>query len=313
MHHLILVITPVFLVIVAGYLATRSGVFRDEYVDGLMVFTQKFAVPCLLFRATMNLDLGAVFDWRLLTSFYTGAILCFALAIIGARVIFNRRPGEAVSLGFAAFFSNSVLLGLPVMERAFGPDSLAPNYAIVSIHAPLCYFIGISMMEFSRTDGLSAAKTAQNVLKAMFKNALMIGLALGFAVNLSGAVLPEPLIAAVDMMARSALPAALFGVGGVLTRYAISKSLGEVGLVATLSLVIHPSITYLFCTQVFDLSLEFTRSAVLTASMAPGINSYVFASLYDRAKGEVASIVLLSTAFSVLSVSVWLVVLNNLV
>ena len=312
MHDLLIIITPVFIVIGAGYLAVRTGVFADHFVDGLMVFTQKFAVPCLLFRATMDLDLGAVFDWRLLTAFYTGAILSFALAIIGARGLFGRRPGEAVSLGFAALFSNSVLLGLPVMERAFGTASLAPNYAIISIHAPLCYFIGITMMEVSRVDGLSASATAQNVLKAMFKNALMIGLALGFAVNLSGVTLPEPLIAAVDMMARSALPAALFGVGGVLTRYSISKSLGEVGMVASLSLVLHPAITYLLCTQVFELSTAFTRSAVLTASMAPGINSYVFANLYDRAKGEVASIVLVSTALCVLSVSAWLIILNTL-
>ena len=312
MHDLLIIITPVFIVIGAGYLAVRTGVFADHFVDGLMVFTQKFAVPCLLFRATMDLDLGAVFDWRLLTAFYTGAILSFALAIIGARGLFGRRPGEAVSLGFAALFSNSVLLGLPVMERAFGTASLAPNYAIISIHAPLCYFIGITMMEVSRVDGLSASATAQNVLKAMFKNALMIGLALGFVVNLSGVTLPEPLIAAVDMMARSALPAALFGVGGVLTRYSISKSLGEVRMVAALSLVFHPAITYLLCTQVFELSTAFTRSSVLTASMAPGINSYVFANLYDRAKGEVASIVLVSTALCVLSVSAWLIILNNL-
>ena len=169
------------------------------------------------------------------------------------------------------------------------------------------------MMEVSRADGLGAAETARNVLKAMFKNALMIGLALGFAVNFSGLTLPEPVIDAVDMMARSALPAALFGLGGVLTRYSISKSLGEVSMVSGFSLIIHPSITFLLCTHVFDLPIEFTRSAVLTASMAPGINSYVFASLYDRAKGEVASIVLVSTGLCVLSVSGWLLVLNNLI
>jgi malonate transporter and related proteins len=307
-----LIIAPVFIVVAAGYLAVRAGVFRDEHVDGLMVFTQKFAVPCLLFRATMSLDLGAVFDWRLMTSFYTGAIISFTFGILGARLLFARRPGEAVSLGFAALFSNSVLLGLPIMERAFGPDSLAPNYAIVSIHAPLCYFLGITMMEISRADGLGPAETARNVLRAMFKNALMIGLALGFAVNLSGISLPEPVVAAVDMMARSALPAALFGVGGVLTRYRLYSSPGEVGMVTLLSLVVHPTITFLLCTAVFSLPDAFTRSAVMTASMAPGINSYVFASLYDRAKGEVASAVLIATATSILTISFWLVVLEHL-
>ena len=111
---------PVFLVIGAGYAATRSGVFSSSAVDGLMVFTQSFAIPCLLFRGLVDLDLGAVFDPRLLLSFYAGAVVCFALGILGARRLFGRRPGEAVAIGFGALFSNSVLLGLPIMERAYG-------------------------------------------------------------------------------------------------------------------------------------------------------------------------------------------------
>ena len=102
-----------------------------------MVFTQSFAIPCLLFRALADLDLGAVFDPRLLLSFYLGAVICFALGILGARRIFRRRPGEAVAIGFGALFSNSVLLGLPIMERAYGAAALAPTFAIISIHAPL--------------------------------------------------------------------------------------------------------------------------------------------------------------------------------
>ena len=52
------VVLPVFLVIGAGYVATRSGLFSAGAVDGLMVFTQSFAIPCLLFVAIMQLDLG---------------------------------------------------------------------------------------------------------------------------------------------------------------------------------------------------------------------------------------------------------------
>ena len=49
---------------------------------------------------------------------------------------------------------------------------------------------------------------------------------------------------AVDMMADAALPAALFGLGGVLTRYAIRASLAEAGMIAALSLLVHPAIAY---------------------------------------------------------------------
>lgn len=308
---LLQVVLPVFLVIGAGYGATRSGLFAQSGVDGLMVFTQGFAIPCLLFKALIELDLGQVFDPRLLLSFYTGALVSFALGVLGARKIFGRRPGEAVAVGFGALFSNSVLLGLPIMERAYGPEAMAPNFAIVSIHAPFCYFVGITAMEIARADGRGVAGTARAIGRAMFRNALMIALAIGFVVDLGGIALPGVLLDALDMVARAALPAALFGLGGVLTRYGLRASLAEAGMVATLSLLLHPAIAFLLSSQIFALPVDFVRAAVITAAMAPGVNVYVFASLYGRGQAQAASAVLLGTAASVLTASMWLAILGG--
>lgn len=305
------VVLPVFLVIGAGYLATRFKLFAQSAVDGLMTFTQSFAIPCLLFRAIVDLDLGEVFDPGLLLSFYTGAVVAFLIGVVGARRLFRRRPGEAVAVGFGALFSNSVLLGLPIMERAYGAGALAANYAIVSIHAPFCYLLGITMMEFARADGRGVLGTIQAVARAMFKNALMIGLALGFTVNLGQIPLPGTVAGAVDLLARAALPAALFGLGGVLTRYQLRASLAEAGMIAGLSLLIHPAITLALATLAFALPTDFVRSAVVTAAMAPGVNTYVFASMYSRGQAQAASAVLLGTALSVLTVSAWLAFLGG--
>ena len=76
-----------------------------------------------------------------------------------------------------------------------------------------------------------------------------------------------------------------------------------------MSLVLHPGITWLLATQVFDLDTAGLRSAVLTAAMAPGVNAYVFANLYGVAKRVAASTVLLGTAMSIVSVWVWLQIL----
>lgn len=304
------VILPVFLVIGAGYLAARLKFFTTAAVDGLMDFAIKFAVPALLFLNIMRLDLAAYFDWRLLVTFFAGAFAAFTLGIIGARILFKRRPGDSVAIGFGAMFSNSLLLGLPIMERAYGADALAGNFAILSIHAPIIYLVGITVMEAARSDGRGVFGTSRVIAKAMFRNTLMIGLALGFIVNLGQIPMPASAISAIELIARAALPAALFGLGGMLTRYALRASLGEAGMIAVLSLIIHPAITYFLATQVFELSTEFTRSAVVTASMAPGINAYVFAKMYNRAVGAASSAVLLATTGSILSISVWLYILG---
>ena len=116
MQALIEVILPVFLLIGFGYLANWRKWIGDGAVDGLMTFAQAFAVPCLLFQSISGLDLGAEFDLRLLAAFYIGAFVSFGLGYAGARRLFGRSPVDAVAIGFVCLFSNTLLLGLPIMD-----------------------------------------------------------------------------------------------------------------------------------------------------------------------------------------------------
>ncbi|GAA6163829.1 AEC family transporter [Pelagimonas sp. KU-00592-HH] len=305
MQTLITVILPVFLVIGFGYLAAWRNLFTQDNVDGLMRFATNFAVPVLLFRAIAKLDLTAEFDLALLGSFYTGAFLSFCAGLFGAHYLFKRDWEDSVAIGFICLFSNSLLLGLPITERAFGPDALAGNYAIVALHSPFCYGLGITTMEIVRARGSSPITIVPKVLKAMFRNALIVGISLGFAVNLSGLTLPEPVWVSVNLMATAALPAALFGMGGVLFRYRPEGDLRTIAYCCIVSLVLHPAIVYTLGT--FNaLGVDGLRSAVLTASMAPGINAYLFANLYGRGQRTAASTVLVGTAISILTIWLWL-------
>ncbi|RYH02415.1 AEC family transporter [Salipiger sp. IMCC34102] len=308
MSALIEVILPVFLVIGFGYLAVWRGLFSDAGVDGLMRFTQSFALPCLLFRAMSDLDLGQNFNAGLLISFYTGAFACFALGIVGARLLFRRDWEDSIAIGFCALFSNTLLLGVPITERAFGTEALAGNFAIIAIHAPFGYFLGITAMEIVRNQGGSRKHLPLKVANAMFHNGLIIGIALGLTVNLTGLTLPGTLSDAIDLMVRAALPAALFGLGGILYRYRPEGDMRAILFVCALSLVVHPLIAWIMG-RTFGLSLEDFRSVVLTAAMAPGVNAYVFANMYGRARRVAASSVLIATGGSILTVWAWLYVL----
>ena len=308
MQALLDVILPVFLVIGFGYFAVWRGWFPDTGVDGLMKFTQNYAIPCLLFRAISTLDLSAQFDPELLISFYTGATVGFTAGTLGARYIFRRNWSDSVAIGFVCLFSNAVLLGLPITERAYGTDALSANYAIVAVHAPFCYMLGVAAMEIARADNRNPAILLGKILRSMFRNALVIGIALGLAVNLSGLPLPGVLVDAVDLMVVAALPAALFGLGGVLHRYKPEGDSKTIAMVCVISLILHPAITLSLAT-LFQLDRDALRSAVLTAAMAPGVNTYIFANLYGSARRVAAASVLVGTAASIVTVWIWLLLL----
>jgi malonate transporter len=147
------------------------------------------------------------------------------------------------------------------------------------------------------------------VVRAIFSNALMIGITLGFIVNLSGLSVPGVLQEALDLMIRAALPAALFGLGGILYRYRPEGDLSIVAFICALALFLHPAIALALGSGPAGLSDAQLRSAVVTAAMAPGVNSYLFADMYGVARRVAATAVLAGTAISVVTVTLWIAVL----
>jgi predicted permease len=305
------VILPVFLVIGFGYVAAWRGLFSESAIDGIMRFAQSFAIPFLLFRSIAKLDLGAAYDTGLMISFYSGALLAGGLGYVVARRVFGRSPTDALAIGFVCSFSNTLLLGLPITELAYGPQALEANYAIISVHAPLLYALGITAMEMLRSHGQGKSKAvlARQVSLAILTQPLLLGILAGVFVNLAGLPLPGVVWTAVDMMVRAALPAALFGLGGTLMRYRPEGDMKTIAAVCAITLIFHPAVTYLMGRFGFGLSVDQMRSAVITAAMAPGVNAYMFANMYGAAKRVAASSVLLATAASILTTWGWLHIL----
>jgi len=312
MLDIVLTVAPVFVLIAIGYGAVRLNYLQDPVADQLSAYAIKLAVPVLLFTAMVDIDFNAAFSLGAFISFYSGAFFCFVAGIMVARLVFSRTPGEAVSFGFAATFSNSLLLGVPIVERAHGPDALMVAFGIIAFHASLLYTVGMITMEMMRRDGRTLVQTLQSAGRSIIANPLMIGIAAGIGWNLSGLPLPEMLAIPFAMLAGSAIPAALVGLGAALTRYEVKADISETLTIALLSLVIHPMIALILAHFVFALPAHMVIGLVTVAAMPPGVNIYIFASLYDRAVPLAASALVISTAIGVISISAWLYALARI-
>jgi predicted permease len=260
--------------------------------------------------AMYRLDFSQAFHLGMLISFYVGALACFVAGIFLSRWIWNRRPGESVAVGFCAVFSNTVLIGLPIALLAFGEEIRNPVFGIIAFHASVLYTIGMTTMEFARQDGRGFGETVKAAFSSVIANPLMAGILMGIAANLVGLYIPAPAEQALDMIRATAIPVSLVGIGIALNRYSIANEIYETMMVSFLALIVHPAITLLFCLYVFDLDGVFLQTAVVLAAMPPGMNIYIFATLYNRCENLSASVLVIANAFAVLTIPAWILIIE---
>jgi len=304
------IVIPVFAVVALGNLAVRFRVFPTEGVRGLVVFVNNFAAPCLLFDAMLRSDFGTAFNLGIIGPFYAGALFSLVAGTVIAIRIFGNKPGEAVSSGFAAMFSNTVLLGIPILQRAYGDAALPVVFSIIAFHAPVLITLGMVVMELVRRDAAPLHRALGSAALRILSNPLLWGVALGLLANANKLVLPEPALAFLAMMSAAVLPAALFGMGGALNEYRLADNWPQALAMATFQLVVHPAIAWVLMVPVLGVDPAIARYGVLLAAMPAGINVYVFATYYKRGVTVATNTVLISTVASIVTVSAWLYVLS---
>jgi len=220
--------------------------------------------------------------------------------------VFKQRPGESVSSGFSAMFTNTVLVGIPVIQRAYGQQALPTVFSIIAFHEPMLITIGMIVMELVRRDGQPLHKSLAVAGLRIVQNPLLWGVALGLLANRAGLQMPEPETAFLDMMSAAVLPAALFGLGGALNEYRVSESWLQASVMSVFKLIIHPLIAYVLMIHVLHVPMEIAPYGIVLAAMPAGINAYVFATYYERGVNVATNTVLISTVLSVLTITGWL-------
>ncbi len=303
------VILPVFALMVLGYSAVRFRLFPAEGVRGLVMFVNNFATPCLLFYAMATSDFTTTFNWSVIGSFYAGALVVFASGILISQHVFKDRPGESVASGFSGTFTNTVLIGIPILQRAYGEDALVTAFSIIAFHASMLITLGMLVMEFARRDGAALHKTLWVAFQRIIANPLLWGIALGVAVNLLNIGLIEPVNAFVTMMAAAVTPAALFGLGGALNEYRLSDSWAQSLAMSLLKLLVQPAAVFAVAHLGFGLTGLPLQVAVMMAALPTGSNALLFAQRYQTLASEATATIVFSTLAFVGTATAWLALL----
>jgi len=303
----ILLVLPIFGVISLGYFAARSGFLSNEAVDGIDKYAFNFGITALLFRALANTELPAALPWGLWLSYYGGVLVVWAIAGFAARYALQRSPVDSVIIGFGGGFSNTVMLGIPIILTAYGEEAGVPLFFILAFHGLTVFTIATFLLETTRprdSAPLSIVAIFGESLRGMVKNPVILALGAGIAFGQTGLTIPVPIDVTLEMMGRTGIPCCLFVLGATLVRYEIRRSVGAASLMAGVKLIVHPIVVFVLATYVFQLPPLWTKVAVTMAAMPTGVFCFVLANRYAAAPGAASSAILLATGSGLVTLTV---------
>jgi predicted permease len=223
-----------------------------------------------------------------------------------SRWRFGHSLPEQGVFGMAAAYSNTLLIGLPVVVGAFGDEALLPILLIISPHATLLSLSVVVIAESGAGDKRRRREAVLNTARRMLRNPIILGVAAGLLFNRLGLTLPAVIARTTEMVGQSVLPCALIMLGATLTQYRLREYSQEAWLLVGLKLVVQPLLAGLLLTYLFPASPLWTAVAILTAGLPIGITVTTFAYRYQACIPSVAAATLLSTVLALASLTVML-------
>jgi malonate transporter len=303
-------VLPIFGIILFGYAGARLKLISQSGVDGLDTYVFTFAMPVLLFRSLANTEFPASLPWGLWVSYYGAMLTAWALGSFVAYFILRRPAPDTIMLGFGSGQGNTIMLGLPIILTGFGPEAGIPVFLILAFHGIILFTIATFLLELTRArDGAEKPHLVAIIKEGLIntlRNPVIIGIGCGVIYGQLGVPLPAIADTALEMIARSAIPCALFVLGAMLTRYSIRRSVGAAAVTSFFKLIVHPALVFLLTHFVFGLEPLWVTAATLLAAMPTGVYSSILANRYQAAPGAASSAVVLSTALSLVTLTVLL-------
>ena len=306
------IVLPVFVLAGVGYLCAATRFLNRQAGDGLATFVTSVAIPILLFRSLSTAEFSSGSPLVLWGVYFASIITVWIAAMVFTIRIARLGYRAAVISGVAAGFSNLVLVGIPLIERAFGPQGLAVHFLLLAVHLPVMMSISSLLMEWAnRADGadtgaLNAVTVIAHLAHNLAVNPIIVGILAGVAFRFTGLMLPDQVAQIADTIGRTAGPLALFSLGMGLVKYGIRGNWKPAIVLALLSVIAMPVIVWLLGTYVIAMPVLWFKVALVAAACPTGVNAYLFASYFKVAEGLSSSAIVFATLMTLVTIPFWL-------
>jgi predicted permease len=239
---------PIFLVIAAGYVTTRAGLFARTEMRVFGKYVINLALPALLFNALSQRSVAEVLNPVFIAAYAIGGVATMMAGIVWARRVACKPVSASAVVGMGMSCPNSGFIGFPLIAQVFGAVTAGIGLALAMVvenFLLLPLALAIADTEGASGEGTKAqrwrAALAQS-LRGLLRNPMIHGIALGFLFSLFGWSLPQPLAKAVNLIAASCGAISLFVIGGSLVGIQARGMRRDIGVIALGKLLVHPVI-----------------------------------------------------------------------
>lgn len=309
MIDILTIIAPVFLIMLLGYGLGKTRLFPENAPDTLIAFVWNVAIPALMFRAMATKALPDAGEMLFVAGYYGSLYAVFATAYFAGRFLFKFTVAESGVFSLATCFANGAFLGIPVVEGAYGPEGVRLFLLLLGFHGLTLIPITTLVVEGGQNDGDGPGAWTRT-FASIRQNPIIIALGLGITWSALGLPFPLWLDRVLALPAASASPVGLFAVGLALTGVSVAGNQSHALAAVGLKLVFLPAMVFVVTRYVFAMPDFWVAVATLFACLPTGMVAYSFANMYGVGARRAATTVLVSTAVSVVTITLVLLLLQ---
>lgn len=306
---------PVIVFIAIGFFVGRRGWIRAAAVKDLANLVFMVLTPALLFRTMSTVHIEDL-------NFGPVAIYFLAFGVVyGASLALQGFNTLGAARALANTFSNTLMIGVPLVSLAFGEEGLVTLFTLISVHslilltAATVVFELAAAREHAGREGGQQVPMWRTVLQAI-RNGIVHPVPLPIIAGLlfaqTGLLVPDVVDKPLQLLGQALGPIALLLVGVTLAFTKVGHHFKAALRIALVKCVAHP---VLLSAMGWALGLSGLPFAVMiiAASLPVGANVFLFAQRYAVAEDEVTASVAVSTALGLLTMPVAILAVTRFV
>lgn len=302
-------VLPLFALVLAGWVAGRLVALPIEGLAWLNFFIVWVALPPLFFNLLAVTPVEEFDNLAFLGATTTATFATFALCFAAALVL--RRGGVRVATvqGLAGAYGNIGYLGPPLAIAAFGPAAGVPVALVFCLDNSMHFTLAPLLMSVGGQERRPPLATLGAIATKIATHPFILATAAGVAAAFLELRPPAPVQQTLDALAGAAAPCALFAMGVTAALRPLKRVPVELAWLLPVKLVVHPAIVWALVSPLPGVEPLWLHSAMLLAALPTATNVFVIAQDYRVWEERASSVVVTSTALSVVTVTafLWLV------